>query len=300
MRRLLFIALVIALVIVSGLWIGPAAACATCLCGDPTITTMGTEKPFAGRMRASIDYLTRGETVAVPGVSEVVTDEERVTYSFSYAISDEWIVAASLPYVTKQVRRFDLSRAQASGVGDLDLSARWFLGKDESFPVRYLWGVQFGVRLPTSSEQTSGGEAIDFDAQPGAGATIPNVGAWVGRYAMPWFLFASAAYQHAATEGYQGYQAGDVVLITGLAQYALNYGVAVQFSLDGRLKRQDKYDGVTDEDSGGVLVMATPGIAWTPIEDWVINLSYQLPAIENAHGRQEEDPTLRLGATYDF
>ncbi len=280
--------------------VGTVWACATCLCGDPTITTMGTEKPFAGRMRAGIEYLSRGETVAEPGVSELVTDEERLTYSFSYAISAEWIVAASVPMVTKQVKRYDLSRQQGSGIGDLDLSARWFVGKDESFPVRHLWGVQFGVRLPSSTEQKHNGVAIDIDAQPGVGATIPNLGIWYGRYEMPWFFYTSAAYQHALTEGYQGYQAGDVFMITALTQYALLQNLAVQFSLDGRFKQQDHYNDVKDHDSGGVLVMATPGIAWTPIEDLVVNASYQTPVIENVRGRQVEDVTLRVGVTYDF
>lgn len=276
--------------------VGPIWACATCLCGDPTITTMGTEKPFAGRMRAGVEYLSRGEKVAEVGSSELVTEEQRATYSLSYAISAEWIVAASVPMITKKVQRYDLSRQQGSGEGDLDLSVRWFIGKDESFPVRHLWGVQFGLRLPTSTEQ----KKIDIDAQPGVGTTIPNLGIWYGRYEMPWFFYTSTAYQHAVTEGYQGYQAGDVLLVTGLTQYAPHQSLAVQFSLDGRFKEQDQYDSVKDVDSGGVLVMATPGIAWTPLEDLVVNASYQIPVIENAHGRQAEDPALRLGVTYDF
>lgn len=277
-----------------------AQACATCLCGDPTITTMGTEKPFAGRKRAGVEYLRRGEAVAVPGVSEVVTEEERLTYSFSYAANADWIVAAGIPFVSKETRRFDLSRARASGLGDVDLSARWFVGKDEDFPARYLWGLQFGVRLPTSTEQKAGGEAIDFDAQPGAGATIPSMGVWYGRYATPWFFYTSAVYQHALTDGYQDYRAGDVLLLTSLMQRALKSGIALQLSLDGRVKRQDEYAGVKDADSGGVLVMAAPGVVWTPFEDLVVNAVYQIPAIENARGRQEEDPTLRFGVTYDF
>lgn len=275
-------------------------ACATCLCGDPTITTMGTEKPFAGRMRAGIDYLSRGETVAQPGISELVTKEERVTYNFSYALNEDWMFAASLPMVTKSVKRFDTSNAQGSGIGDLDLSARWFVGKDERFPARYLWGVQFGLRAPTSSEQKSGDTVVDIDAQPGVGATIPSVGMWYGRYAMPWFFYTSASVQRAITEGYQGYQAGDVALVTAMAQYALKYKVATQLSIDSRFKQQDKYAGVPDQDSGGVLVMATPGLAWTPFEDFVFNMSYQIPIIENPNGRQEEDATLRIGIAYDF
>lgn len=275
-------------------------ACATCLCGDPTITTMGTEKPFAGRMRVGTEYLTRGEKAGEPGVNEFETDEERLTFNFSYALNSEWMFAVSLPLITKTVKRFDLSNAQGSGVGDLDFSARWFVGKDDHFPARYLWGIQFGLRLPTSSEEKLDGVPIDIDAQPGGGTTIPSVGIWYGHYAMPWFFYASASHQHAIDKGYQGYQAGDATLVTGLVQYALNYGVALQFSLDSRFKKQDEYNGERDDNSGGVLIMATPGLAWTPMEDLVVNLSYQAPVIENAHGQQEEKPTARIGVAYDF
>lgn len=275
-------------------------SCATCLCGDPTITSMGTEKPFAGRMRLGVEYLTRGETVGVPAVSEHVIDEQRLNLSISYAFNTQWIVAASLPLVSKQVDRFDLSHEQASGVGDLDLSARWFLGGDDRFPARALWGLQFGLRLPTSAEQKLNGVPIDFDAQPGAGATIPSLGAWYGYYRAPWFFYTSSVYQHAIDEGYQSYQAGDVLLLTGHTQYAWQPGLALSFSLDARIKQPDRYAGIVDADSGGLLLMASPGLAWTPLTDLVINLAYQVPVIEHVHGRQEEAASLRLGVVYDF
>jgi hypothetical protein len=280
---------------------GPALSCATCLCGDPTITAMGTEKPFAGRLRVGTDYLTRGETVGEAGIDEHEIDEERVTLSLSYAPSADWILAANLPMVEKEVRRFDLSRETGTGVGDADLFARWYVRDAAEIPARHLWGLQLGVRVPTSSEQESGGVPISFDAQPGAGTTIPNVGVWYGYFRTPAFIYLSAAYQHAIDEGYQGYEAGDVLLATAHAQRALgSHKLAATFSLDGRVKERDHYDGVRDEDSGGVLVMATPGIAWMPLEDLVVNLSYQIPAIENLYGRQEEDPVFRLGVTYDL
>lgn len=277
-----------------------AFSCATCLCGDPTITTMGTEKPFAGRMRASVDYVSRGEKVGQINTSEHEIDEQRLTYSFSYTLSDQWVVAASLPLVTKKVKRFDLTREQASGLGDADLSVRWYLGKDDHFPARHMWGAQFGLRIPTSIEQQHNGEAIDFDAQPGAGATVPSVGLWYGRYQMPWFFYASTSLLHAVDDGYQGYHAGDVILLTGHSQYALQPKLALQFSIDARRKEQDAYNGVQDDDSGGTLIMATPGVAWTPITDLIASISYQIPAVENANGRQEEDVLLRAGITYDF
>lgn len=279
---------------------GAVWACATCLCGDPTITTMGTEKPFAGRMRVSVDYLSRSEAVGIPGVSEHKIDEERISYSLSYAPNENWILAASLPTASKKLLHFDLERERASGIGDLDLSARWFLGKDESFPTRKLWGLQFGLRVPTSSEQKKNGQPVDFDAQPGAGATIPSLGGWYGRYQLPWFFYGSAVYQHAVNKGYQGFDSGDVLLVTGLSQYALNPKLALQLSLDGRLKQKDEFFGASDPDSGGLLVMTTPGIAWTPVTDVIFNLSYQIPTLKDLNGRQVDDPILHVGVTYDF
>lgn len=296
MRRIYSFALFIVLIVPSN----PAFSCATCLAGDPTLTTMGTEKPYAGRTRLSVDYLSRGETVGQPGIDEHEIDEERVTFSISYAPNKEWMFAASLPFVTREVKRFDLSREQGSGMGDLDLSARWFLGQDQRFPVRNMWGMQFSLRVPTSQEEEEGGQTLDFDAQPGAGITIPGVGVWYGRYRTPWFFYTSAVFQHAIDEGYQGYKAGDAVLITGHSQYAIGHEFAVQFSLDSRWKEQDEYDGVADGDSGGLLIMASPGAIWTPMTNLIFNLSYQIPAVEDLRGRQEEDPILRFGVTYDF
>ncbi len=284
-------------------------ACATCLCGDPTLTTMGVEKPFAGRTRVSVDYLTRGETVGEARTEEHKIDEERITYSLSYAPNTQWMLSASVPMITKTVDRYDLSHEQSSGVGDVDLTARWFIGRPTSIATSRLWGLHFGARIPTSSEQMLKGEAIDFDAQPGAGALIPSVGIWLGEYHLPWFFYGSAIVQHATSDGYQGYRPGNALLLTAHSQYALPTQAflkpfiqewALQFNLDARWKNQDQFNGVLADDSGGTLVMATPGLAWTPSTDWLVNISYQQPIIENAKGRQEEEPTLRAGITYDF
>ncbi|MFP5306414.1 MAG: transporter, partial [Gammaproteobacteria bacterium] len=40
----------------------PAQACSTCKCGDYSITLLGVEKPYAGRLRGSFDTLVRSET----------------------------------------------------------------------------------------------------------------------------------------------------------------------------------------------------------------------------------------------
>jgi hypothetical protein len=289
------------LFVVAGTHTGLVFACATCLCGDPTISMMGTEKPFAGRLRGSVEYLSRKETVGEPRVSEHEIEEKRVTYSMSYSPSQNWTFLAALPVVEKKVARFDLSSETGGpALGDADLFARWYVGYEQELMAPVLWGLQFGLRVPTSTEQEANGVPLSFDAQPGAGATIPSVGLWYGRFATPWFFYTSAAYQRAVTTGYQGYEAGDVLLATGHAQYALGYKFALSFSLDARSKKKDRYSGVVDDDSGGLLVMATPGLVWTPVTDLVVYTTVQIPAVERLYGYQNEKPVFRIGVSYDF
>lgn len=271
-------------------------ACSTCLCGDPTITTMGTEKPYAGRLRLNVSYLDRSEIVGEPDTSEHRIDESRFIYSASYAPSADWIISASLPVVEKRVRRFDLSEEHSRGLGDADIAARWYLKKDR----HNLWGLQFGLRIPTSSEQSNGGQPIDIDALPGAGATIPSLGLWYGWFGSPIFLYFSSTFQHGVDGGYQGYQPGDALLFTAHAQYALVYKFALSLSLDSRWKEKDQFYSLSNEDSGGLLMMVSPGLNWTPISDVVLNLAYQIPTIDKLNGRQKEKPNLYLGVTYDF
>jgi len=276
-------------------------ACATCLLGDPTITTMGTEKPFAGRMRVSAEYISRGEKIGQDGINENDISEQRINYGFSYSLNKNWIFSATVPVVNKSLDRFDMSHEQSGGVGDIDLNARWFIGSGKGFVARYLWGVHFGATIPVTEEEKNDDDtAIDFDSQPGPGALVPSFGVWYGSYRMPWFLYTSATYQHAVTEGHQGYQGGDAFLFSGLVQYAMAYKIALQLSLDNRFKIADKYDDEKDPNSGGLLTMLSPGIAWTPIDDLILNLKYQYPIYENVRGRQVEEANIRIGVTYDF
>jgi hypothetical protein len=277
-----------------------AIACASCLCGDPTLTTMGVEKPFPGRKRVGIEYLSRSETSGTKNIDQHAIEEERMTYHFSYAPSKSWMFAASLPMITKKVARFDESSEQGSGVGDIDLSARWFIAQPTSIARKRLWGAHFGLRLPSSEEETLNGDVINFDAQPSAGALTHSLGLWWGEYQRPWFFYSSAIVQHASAKGYQGYEAGDALLVTLQAQYTLHPQLALQVGLDSRWKDQDQYNDEVDENSGGALIMASLGLAWSPVTDWLFNFNVQHPAIENSHGVQKEETALRAGVTYDF
>jgi hypothetical protein len=279
---------------------GQALACSTCKCGDNTLTLLGSEKAYGGRFRVGVDVLLRSESSGEPGVDEQATDEVRTTLGLAYSLSPDLTVALQIPLVRKEIQAANLAQQKASGLGDIDLAGRWVLVRSGGLSGRHLAGLRAGVRLPTAAEVEDGdGELLDIDVQPDAGATAPNIGGWYGYYRFPWFATVSATY-FTFSEGHQEFQAGDAGLYSALAQYGLSQNLALQLGLDARQSRRNRFSGVADPDSGGLLTMAFVGAAVRFGPDLLLHGGVQLPLIENMNGVQDEDPNFRVGLTYDF
>ncbi len=273
-------------------------ACSTCKCADNTITLFGTEKAFSGRFRVALDHYIRAETSG-SGVGEQTTDEARTTLGIAYSLNPDLTLALLVPYVKKELASATLARQEASGLGDIDLSARWVLHRSGALTGRHLAGLRGGVRLPTSDEVKEDGVLLDIDVQPDAGATAPNIGAWYSYYRFPWFVNLSASY-YTFNEGHQDFQAGDAVLASLLAQYGLTENLAVQAGLDLRHSDKNEFSGQPDADSGGTLGMGFVGLALRVGGELLLNVGYQTPVLNDLNGEQEEDPAFRVGLAYDF
>lgn len=288
------------MILAAALTVVPAAgwACSTCKCADNTITLFGTEKAFSGRFRIALDHYVRAETSGT-GVGEQTTDEARTTLGIAYSLTPDLTLALQIPYVQKELESASLARQEASGLGDIDLSARWVLYRSGALTGRHLAGLRGGVRLPTSDEVEEDGVLLDIDVQPDAGAAAPNIGAWYSYYRFPWFLNLSASYYHFG-EGNQDFQAGDSMLASLLAQYGINEKLAAQAGLDLRHSDRNEFSGQVDADSGGTLGMGFVGVAIRVGEELLLNAGYQSPILEDLNGEQKEDSTFRVGMAYDF
>lgn len=272
-----------------------AQACSTCKCGDYTITLMGAEKGFSGRFRVGLDTLLRSESQGA-GLEEQKTDEWRTTLGLAYSVSPDLTFAVQVPYVRKEIEAPNLARLEASGLGDIDLSARWTLWRSGN---RHQAGLRGGLRLPTADEVKDGGDKLDIDVQPDAGAVAPSLGAWYGYYAYPWFGQVSASYVQ-YSEGHQNFHGGDVVLASALGQYALGQSVALQFGIDARQSQKNEFSGVADGDSGGFLAMGLIGAVVRFGSDFLVHAGVQLPLADNFNGTQDENASFRAGLAYDF
>src|SRR4051794_28092261 len=120
---------------------GVARACASCGCGDPTLTQMGAEKPFAGRIRLSAEGQSARTTIQ--GVQ--VLDEQRLDLAASWAPAARVILGLRVPVAARAVAAPNLSRTSAVGVGDSELAAKIFLWEDRPLFAHHLLAAIAGV-----------------------------------------------------------------------------------------------------------------------------------------------------------
>lgn len=272
--------------------------CATCTAGDPTINLMGMERSFAGRLRFGLDYLQRTEDIGIAGVNQTQLTEQRITLNLGYAWNPQLNFSLRVPWVDKHLEYVNLAEQDNQALGDIEIGGKFALFMAEDH--RQQWGISTGLRLPTASEQTdSQGKKLDIDVQAGTGAWTPNLGVWYGFYEFPYFLYASSTL-HYATEGFENFQAGEVLTATITGQYALNKQFAVQFALDSRWSAKNKFGNQTDENSGGMISFISPKLVVMPIMDVVLHLGVQIPLFKQLNGEQHEGSTVQLGVTYDF
>lgn len=276
----------------------PAAqACTSCLCGDPTLTTLGTEKPYAGRTQFGWEAIYREEETG-QGVNLKNVTELRHTLNASYWPTKKIGLAFSLPvHSTLNLTVPNGADQQGSGVGDLAVNGRYYVKQTR----RYNTGVIVGMRLPTGSEQkTASGQAIDIDAQPAQGIYQARLGGWFSRYRYPWSFHGSAIAYAGLNEGYQGFEAGNQLTLSGIAQYATTQKLSVMWGVEARTGAYDTFNGERDNNSGGTIAYAVLGVVgkWGVSGLW--HIKAQSEAYNGLNGQNEEPFVIYTGVGYGF
>nr|MBV6629719.1 hypothetical protein [Oceanococcus sp. HetDA_MAG_MS8] len=291
----------LAVLALSLLWAPAAWSCSTCKAGDPTITLLGTEKAFSNRLRLGLDWQWREESQGARGSARRLdVREQRRSVGVSYSPSPRWTVALQLPYVSKTLKLPSLEQQEATGLGDADLSLRYVAFRSGPLSGRHLAGLHAGLRLPTAERiRDRRGQLLDIDVQPDARALAPKLGGWYAYHRYPWFLSTSLI-GFAFGDGDQGFSPGNAVVSSILGQYALAPRWAVQLGLDSRYAQRNAFDGITDPDSGGLLVMARSAVAWRIGQELVLNAGLQTPLFDNFNGQQSEDTAVLFALAYDI
>jgi hypothetical protein len=276
-----------------------ALACASCACGDPTLTSMGTEQPFAGRLRLATTLRAWGLTEGQQSVDAVSTRELRMDVSAAYAPLRWLVLSATLPLQARRVKDVSLMREQSWGPGDMELSAKAFVFRDKEFSPDHLFGVLVGTRLPTSPTlHDAAGEPLSLDAQLGTASVDPFAGLAYATFRGQWSFLANAT-GYLPTRGREGFRAGASLRTTLAAQYQPHPSWALHLAADTRLEGASDTQGERDTTGSGFIGFLSPDVLFSPTSDTLVQLGVRVPVL-NLLSHSRQTPIVQAAVAFDL
>ncbi|AKU91302.1 hypothetical protein [Vulgatibacter incomptus] len=278
----------------------PVKACAVCSCGDPTLTTMGAEQPFGGRLRVSLEARHRTDSIGEPGVNELALTEDRLEARLAWAPHESVFLLLTVPWLTRSIDYVNLAHRNQAGIGDLELHARVFLFQDREYAPRHLVSALTGVRLPTSPFQRDGsGRSLPLELQSGTGSFDPSLGLAYTWFDFPWSVYASAR-GTVPTSGFESTRASRSLGLTLAGQHQLFDSLGVRAGVDARVDGTSLEETGPSPDSGGWIAFGSVELLWSPVTDLVFFGSARLPAWNALSGHHTEGPIFGAGVAYDL
>jgi hypothetical protein len=276
-----------------------ARGCASCGCGDPTLTAVGVEKPTRGRLRASLELRRRSDEIGAAGVDAIALEEHRLDAQVAYSPHERATLLLAVPTLQRHVRYVNLGETTTRGLGDVELRAKLFLYQERAFSPRHLVAVTAGLKLPTAPWQRGpDGVPLPVEVQPGTGSWDPALALSYAHFAAPWSFYASVQGTYPAG-GREGGRASRSLRATSLLQrqwqrFGLRGGV------EGRLDGKSLEGGIEERDSGGGIGFAALEGLFNPAEDLLLFVAIRVPAIERLAGFHHEGTVWSAGIAYDL
>ncbi|MDC0710692.1 transporter [Stigmatella sp. ncwal1] len=278
----------------------PAAACATCACGDPTLTSMGTEQPFAGRLRLATTMRAWGLTSGATQDTAVSLRELRMDVSAAYVPLPWLTLAVAMPLQTRTVREVSLAQEQGWGFGDLEVSARATLFRDRGFAANHLLSVLAGAELPTARTLKDGqGRPLSLDAQLGSGSVDPFAGLAYTGFQDEWSFLASVT-GYLPTRGREDFRGGASLRTTLAAQYQPQARWALRLAADTRLEGTSDTLGVPEPEGSGFIGFLSPDVLFSPTQDMVLQAGVRVPVLNLLSGYVRQAPIFQAALVYDL
>lgn len=277
-----------------------SVACATCGCGDPTLTSVGVEKPYRNRLRVTLEERvgTQTQGVGAAGSDLVMT---RTLLGVSYTPLSRLTVAAFLPFIASHLRDAQHPGAWIRGVGDLELQARVVVARDRSFAPHHLLWLVGGVRTPTGPRaKDPQGFPFPDDDQPGNGSWDPLAGATYAWFGGTVTLYSSLLLRY-PTSGARPYRFGASLLSSSVAQLQPFSWLALSLGVDVRQSWADRLaNDATSPNTGGFVLQLVPGALFNPWRDLLVRLAVEVPTVQRLSGTQSLGPQVVVSVSYDF
>lgn len=249
---------------------------------------MGTEVPFAGRLRLGARLQYRWDAVGEPGVDRAMMHEGSLVLTGSWAPTDRLVLSAEMPLLVRDVSWPNLSHALVAGPGDADLRARMIVLRDRAYAPENVLAITAGVKLPTSIDQVGpDGTRLPFEAQTGTGTIDPLVGLFYSHFEDPWAFFASA---HVALPfaGRFEEEPGPSLRATVAGQVRLDTHVSLRAGVDARFDAPASVRGRRDPETDAFALFVSPDFVWSPMSDLLIAIGLRIPVLQLSEQPRDE------------
>jgi hypothetical protein len=287
---------------------GPARACSVCACGDPIVAAAEGHGEGAGDLRVAVDteHLTQeAGAEGEPGHTDVLDQYTlRLTGVYSPIAPLNLVVAVPLVRKKMSMEQPDgptVTESDETGLGDVEVGARWFVLESVNFGARRRQGIALsaGTAIPTgpNDAKDDAGERIDEHGQLGTGGWGPYAGISYRLQQDPWSALVAVS-GRVRTENGDGYRYGEALLWTVQGQWSPVERVALGLGLDGRNVAHDRDDAGRVENTGGLVLALTPSAYVNVFRGLWLNARAQLPFLSRVSGRQTIGPTVAVGISY--
>lgn len=229
-------------------------ACPTCACGNPALTAMGAEQPFAQRVRLASTLRAWQQDEGVANLDAVRLRELRLDLTASWSPTTWFTLSVNVPVQLREQLTVNLERQTALGWGETDVSARFVVAGAGRMRPKALVSLIAGVRLPSAlTLRDREQRQLDVDAQLGPGGVAPNLGvAWSGFFGDRWSAMASLTAE-VPLEGRYGLRMGPTAALMAVAQHQPLTWFGVRAGADARAELASFVNGVADPRLAGLL-----------------------------------------------
>ena len=271
-----------------------ARACAACGCGDPTLTVMGNEQPFAGRLRLALRLRARGDRI-----DRVHILEGRSDLTLAWTPIDRLTFSLEAPLVYRSVSVAGEPSRGALSFGDVEARVRWFVYRDRALAPRHLIALVGGVSAPTG-RASSDDVGLPHDALAGTGVWSPLLGVSYAYFALPFSFFASVV-GYARLGTMDGEAPGESLRITTAGQYQATPAVALRWSADLRVDARVRHlAGQREHGTGGTILFTGPDVILSPGADVIVVAGVRIPVVQALAGSHIESVLAELTVAADL
>ena len=257
----------------------------------------GSEKPFEGRKRISLDA-----RATMARAADVQVWEERLELRADVAVTSSLLVTAALPFIHRTIQTFDGDTSRELTLGDAELRAATTIFDTGIAPWRESVLVFGGSKFPSAPLQTDArGRPLPGVLQPGCGAIDPELGASFIVSRAPLTFVASALFflPFAVRDGPHTGDSWRTSMTLQIqpprSKIATRVGFTTRLDQAGLTNGED-----ADPDSGGFVGTVSGEILAMPADDVVLGAGFFAPTLQALRGSQHEGAIALVTLSYDF